>query len=294
MGAWPTRNSRAAGYDAGEQGSCDHEAMNDDAAAELRALRSRAYGPDADILRDPVAYDRLQELEEQLRSEQQRPEHSDGVAAPVAGEGAPSSASVSASTDGTESAGAAAPSNDDRGSRSGDRAPWSPLTRVPPLARIFWVVSVMAAAALAASATWGVASVPVISEQSGARQIAALDPDPSLDLPPFFGGPSESTSWFQFAGFTLSTVLSPTYGLENECLVVFSTEDIDPDADFINGPQFYGCGAGSFPPIVAVPLGSDAPAEALERFGEGSALQFALQDDRVGVFFEPATPDPVN
>ena len=44
--------------------------MTDDAAAELQALRARAYGPDADILRDPVAYDRLQELEAQLRSEQ--------------------------------------------------------------------------------------------------------------------------------------------------------------------------------------------------------------------------------
>ena len=125
--------------------------MNDDAAAELQALRARAYGPDADILRDPVAYDRLQELEAQLRSEQRGPERSgavpgtSSVASSTEG-GAPSSAAAAAGTGDQESAGTAVPRSTERASESGARAAWSPLTRVPPLARAFWLISVMAVA----------------------------------------------------------------------------------------------------------------------------------------------------
>ena len=273
--------------------------MTDDAAAELRALRARAYGPDADILRDPVAYDRLQELEEQLRSEQRAPERSGGVgdappATPVDGEGATSSASTAPSTDGTESSSAAAPSSDDRGSRSGERAPWSPLTRVPPLARVFWGASVLAAAALAGSVTWGFASIPVISEGSGARQIAALDAVQSVDLPPFSGDPETPSTAFQFAGYTLMTVVNSTDDIDSECLVAFSSENVDEESGFPNGPTYYGCGAGAFPPAASVPIHAGSPAEARERFGEGAALQFVLQDDRVGVFIDSAPGRPVS
>ena len=87
--------------------------MNEDAAAELQALRERAYGPDADILRDPVAYDRLHELEQQLRTEQQGPERSGDVADPPSPD-----APADPSTQDPESAGATAASSDDRASES--------------------------------------------------------------------------------------------------------------------------------------------------------------------------------
>lgn len=273
--------------------------MNEDAAAELHALRARAYGPDADILRDPAAYERLRELEEQLRSAQRSPEHSDALtdtppAASGTEEATPSTGvSASASADAPDSAGAPAPSSGEPALESASRATWSPLTRVPPPARALWLVSVLTAATLAATVTWGLASIPVIAEGSGARQIAALVPDPSVTVPPF-GDPSEQEPGFEFAGFTLARVSNLTYDTVQKCLIVIQTELVDVDAGSIGGPTYYGCGGGDFPPIVAVPLGSDAPAEALERFGEGSALQFVLQGDRVGVFVDPAPQNPVN
>lgn len=272
--------------------------MNDDAAAELRALRARAYGPDADILRDPVAYDRLHELEQQLRTEQRGPEHSEtseGAASAVSGPGGGTSAGASAAAgaDDPESAGTAVPGSDEPASESDDRATWSPLTRVPPLARAFWLVSVMAAAALAASVTWGLASIPVISEGSGARQIAALDPDPSATAPPF-GAPETPSTGFQFAGYTLITVINSSDGVESKCLVVFRSEDVDEESGFPNGPTYYGCGAGTFPPTASLQIHAGSPAEALERFGEGAALQFVLDGDRVGVFVDSAPHDPLN
>ena len=45
--------------------------MDDASAAELRRLRARAYGPDADLLEDPAASSRLMELEAQLRAERE-------------------------------------------------------------------------------------------------------------------------------------------------------------------------------------------------------------------------------
>ena len=45
--------------------------MDDASAAELRKLRARAYGPDADLLEDPAASSRLMELEAQLRAERE-------------------------------------------------------------------------------------------------------------------------------------------------------------------------------------------------------------------------------
>lgn len=261
--------------------------MNEDAAAELQALRARAYGPDADILRDPVAYDRLQELEAQLRTEQREPERSEGLAA------APSEASAAASPDDPESAGTAVPGSDEPASESGARAAWSPLSRVPPLAHAFWFLSVAAAATLAASVTWGLASIPVISEGSGARQIAALDPDPSTAAPSF-GDPATPSLGFQFAGYTLVTAVNSSDGVESECLVVFRTEDVDEESGFPNGPTYYGCGAGAFPPTASVQIHAGSPAEARERFGEGAAVQFVLDGDRVGVFVDSAPQDPVS
>ena len=262
--------------------------MNEDAAAELQALRERAYGPDADILRDPVAYDRLHELEEQLRTEQRGPERSGDVADPPSPD-----APAAASTQDPESASAAAASSDDRASESGGRAAWSPLTRVPPLARAFWLVSVLAVATLAASVTWGLASIPVISEGSGARQIAALEPDPSTTAPSF-GSTDTPPVGFQFAGYTLITAINSNDGVDSECLVVFRTEDVDDESGFPNGPTYYGCGAGAFPPTASVQIHAGSPAAALERFGDGAALQFVLEGDRVGVFVDSAPEDPVN
>lgn len=43
----------------------------DEDAAELKALRRRAYGPDADIHADPTALARLEQLEEQVRRERE-------------------------------------------------------------------------------------------------------------------------------------------------------------------------------------------------------------------------------
>lgn len=270
---------------------CNDEAMNAEAEAELRALRARAYGPDADILSDPAAYERLQQLEADARREQE----------PDVADGAPPAPALTPSPQ-TDPAGQAAPARladeppeiDSAADPGGtERAVSSPLTRTPPLARALWIVSIAAAATLAASVTWALASIPVISDQTGARQVAALEPDPSVEAPPFFGDPSQQSAGYRFAGFTVTRVLNSTYGPGGECLVIFTTDQRDQDPESFSGNLYSGCGTGTFPAIVAVPLAADAPAEALERFGEGTELQFILVGDRVGVYSDAELTPPL-
>lgn len=279
--------------------------MDDASAAELTRLRARAYGPGADLTDDPAASARLMELESQLRSEREAQRPPIREAAVSAGDvGQPWARSAgSSSTAGSPGAAAeptALPGADDEVQDQGDPANsrlWDLVhvlsSRLPPVATAIVAVSIAAAVALTASTVWALASVPVISQTTASRQVATLEVDPELALPEgFFGTTSEEAIAYEYYGLLLArSSAASLLGEGDECLIGLASEDLSADGQGVSGAVYYGCRAGAFPAAIEVPLDDSAPEQLRAQFPEGGALQFVLQDDRVGVFWDGgATP----
>jgi hypothetical protein len=269
---------------------------------ELRALRARAYGPSADIDQDPAAARRLQELEAGRKQLASPGTEARAVAADVA---APP----------TAAAPPASPLSAERAGDSGTHAdavetstamdvfgvPETPAVRarrkgrtagVPRLMRVWWALSVLAAAAVAAWATYALTSIAPVSVSSGAEQIATLEPVPMVDVPDGWFGVGPSSMAFEFYGMTLfETANGFTATGGTECFVIVPTEELPAaDADTGNwsmsGAVHTGCGVGDFPATVQFPVDSNTPEELRSQFPPGSALQFVRDGDRIGVFLD--------
>jgi hypothetical protein len=269
---------------------------------ELRALRARAYGPSADIDQDPAAVRRLHELEAG-----RKPLGSPGVdaraaaadvvdpppqpaplASPSQVERArePDTQSDAVQTSTMTEIFSASESAAVRGGRQGRAAGLSPMMRLT------WAVSVVAAAALAASVTYALTWVAPISVSSGAEQIATLEPVPMVDVPPGWFGAGPSSMAFEFYGMTLfETADGFTSSGGSECFVIVPTEQLPAaDADTgnwsLSGAVHSGCAVGDFPATVQFPVDSNTPEELRSNFPDGSALQFVRDGDRIGVFLD--------
>ncbi|QIG38493.1 hypothetical protein G5T42_02520 [Microbacterium sp. 4R-513] len=252
--------------------------MDADAAAELRSLRARAYGPDADIHDDPRALRRLEELER--------------LARPPGGED-PEDVSPAEPERSAASAVIQAPTVDQPTlEQSEDIArPDPPRSRrlrwwVPSL----WFASLVVVAVLAGvwTLTTTLTIFTPIQRDADGHQVAVLEVDPDFVMPQIFGTTSPGYVGFhEFYGLTVvATPGSWVGGYDNDgkCLLLVRTTDIDDDHQVVNGPIFNGCSAGSFPATVELVVSRELPDEVRERFPEGSALQFVLDGDRVGVF----------
>ena len=273
--------------------------MDDASAAELRRLRARTYGPDADLPDDPTASARLAELEAQLRAEREARQRPSASAAspsveedrrwsrssnPSALDGnvtpAPPPTGAPSATDATEA-------DDPATSRM-----WAVVhmltSRLPPVATSIVAVTIAASVALTASIVWGLASIPVISQATGARQVATLEVDDDVEIPEgFFGTASEQAIAYEYYGLLIvhSSASSAFLG-DGECLLAVDAENVTADGQGVNGPLYYGCRTGAFPATFEIVLDNSVPDELREQFPEGGALQFVLQDDRVGVFWD--------
>ena len=270
--------------------------MDADATAELRSLRARAYGPDADIDDDPEALRRLGELEELRRRAEAAhtaPEvgRTTGGVEDVAAETRQEVPAGPESTEPEDETGAAA----DGAPTVGDDGP-SPAT-LPIIRRprvwipAVWVASLVVVAVLVGAWTL-ITTLTVftpISRDGAGRQVAVLHVDPDFESPPIFGqGEVGQIGFHDFHGLTAiatngSWMGGPADG-DARCLFLLRTDAIDADADSFNGPIFNDCTAGSFPATIEVGVSGQLPAEIRERFPAGSALQFVLDGDRVGVF----------
>lgn len=283
--------------------------MDDATAQELTRLRSRAYGPDADILGDPVAGARLAELEELLRRERlaasptasapRRPGGGTTTAAdasairPVGGGSEPiadGNAIAPRAAEGTDSA-PSAPADEATDEASATARLWALVrmltSRLPPLATTAWAVSIAAAVALTASVIWSLASLPVVSPVTGAQQVATLEADESVRLPTgFFGNASEGAPAYEYFGLVLGRSSAPTFDGSGDCLIALDEDDLSPDGMSVNGAVYYGCRAGAFPATIEMTVNDDAPEELQAEFPEGGALQFVLEGDRIGVFWD--------
>ncbi|MHC2998425.1 hypothetical protein [Microbacterium sp. HJ5] len=268
---------------------------------ELRALRARAYGPSADIEHDPVALRRLQELEAQREAgavatpAPAPPPAPAPAAAPVTVEAqaqAPAEAPVESPPQ-TPTASAVEASAEQPGADGADADPPVSARRRPRRLGLWWGLSLVAAAALAASATYAVTRVLPVSVSSGAEQIATLEPISTAPaLPSGWFGIGPSSAAYEFYGLTLFQTSSGVMGTPgSDCFAAIPTaqlpeEDADPNSWSFTGNVYSGCRVGDFPATVQMPVDTSAPKDLSDRYPIGSALQFVLVDGRVGVFLD--------
>lgn len=272
-------------------------------ADELRALRARAYGPEADIADDPQAVTRLRELEDlHVRSRAgspraaEFPEHRDAVrlatstaaadrdmdagALPASAEGAP--------PDVLQDAPDHVPDEHPRAARS---------SFIARHRTALWISSLAAAAAAAAAVTYGAVSFAPVAVSSGAPQITTLKPDPTIELPSGWFGRTEDALAWEFYGLTLSLGTTGFNGTAGDrCLSAFDATRLSTPDDSNGGSYSYsgvvysGCQAGVFPATIVVPLdgrpGDVTPESLRARFPDAKALQFVLDGDQVGVFLD--------
>lgn len=262
----------------------DTPAMDTERVDELDVLRARAYGPAADIDDDPAAIRRLEELEG--RRTPRAPTLDDAKPVePV--EVTPDGTSGTAPTSQPTPPEVALP----------ERAPdviAAPPWRLAPGFKLLWVFTVVAAALIAASITWTVAYLAPVAVSSGAEQIATLTPSRNIDIPAGWFGAGASSLTFEYSGLVLFETSYSINGSGGEnCFAIAAKEQLpestdDPNGWSMNGGFWTACGVGAFPATAELSINSSVPGELRSQFPDGSALQFVLDGDRVGVFLDPA------
>jgi hypothetical protein len=216
---------------------------------ELARLRERAYGPDADLIQDADARARLQELE--LRQSE-------------------ASRSINTSVGESTHAGAVDPAADASASAPGTERAAPTRARLRPRIVVWWIVSVVAAAAL------GAAGATTVLRASGAHE-AVLH---VVDAPTVGSAfdPTDVQSIRNYGTFVGIHVASGVV-TGRPCLTVWTTATAPAAA--------LDCGTQQFPPSVDLALDNARdeaiPAQAVERFGRGAILRFSLTGSVVTV-----------
>ena len=271
---------------------------------ELATLRARAYGPRADIEADAEALARLRELEDAARrargvgSPPHDPDEGDADAAdarPVASgtgadAGAPPTSSDRAGGD------AAPPAIDEADGRRSDPAPGVRGARARPIALAWlvgWAASVLVVAVLVGGIVFALASVRPVTA-SGATQIESLtDPvDPPDWLSQWFPQGADPLA-FSYNGLIVARAPGGPYGAgrDSHCLFVADENAFNQSDGSITGQMYTGCGVSAFPATVQFVVDQNSTAQLREAFPKGTALQFVLDGDMVGVF-AVAAPAP--
>lgn len=269
---------------------------------ELRTLRERAYGRDADIHDDPAALARLRELEAQAAAA--RDQARDGAHHGASTAGSARDSARTSAGDGTGSAVLDTPGSTAAvvAAAREESAPRSPLEdatdadardpdggdlpgdgepdagagprwwwrRIP----LLWAAtSVVIALLIGAGATLGIQAL-----SSG--RVAVLQEVPDGEWPDTFFGPRPANGrvFEDFHGLiVLAFPQKSDEGGSQACLYVLTS----PSG---SGFGAVGCGAGSFPATVSMEVVGASPRELRDRFPEGTALQFVLEESGVHVY----------
>ncbi len=155
-----------------------------------------------------------------------------------------------------------------------------------------WALTVLAAAALAAAATFALTWMAPVSVSSGAVQIATLEPSATAEVPSNWFGAGPSSVVYEYYGLTLFETATGFSGPGTDCFTVVVTEQVpdeeegDPNNWSLSGLVSSGCRVGDFPATIELLVDANAPEELSARYPKGSALQFVLDGDRVGVFLD--------
>lgn len=242
--------------------------VNDD---ELRSLRARAYGPGADIHRDPRALQRLRELEGSVARRQ--PDHSDArvepVSAPVAHR-----ARVDAETEHV------APEVEVEVEHPAYKS-FRPLSRVR---RSSWLIALATTliVAVVAAALVLVQRVQIDPLQVGATQVARLSLDATYDIPGFFAGFATAgrdvQAFQEFHGIRAVVTTGEVFvsGSDDDCLSVYSAAIVtNSDLNSFGGRILVGCAAGPFPAMTQVRSDDqEFPDQLQSAFPGSTAFQF--------------------
>jgi hypothetical protein len=237
---------------------------------ELAVLRMRAYGPDADIHKDPAAWHRLQELE-----------------APSLAASKPDSTALAASHDGCEVMMGSSEPDDPAVTAGGSEATSSGTDlESPPRRRGFrgravWVSSVVIAGLMGAGIGGNAASYdPTV--------VAVLSEADHLGIPDDFAQGlqriEQATRFDDFMGVQ----------------VVTSTEPFNASAPQLQGcisirlGDVYraGCTAGDFDPMTEIAAGAGSGAswaKIRDVYGDNAVLRFTQSGDHVVV--QASNPD---
>ena len=260
---------------------------------ELRRLRERAWGPAADLINDPAALERWQALEAAARAETLRTDaparpDDEAEASGISPSSAATRATAHTDTAHTDTAapapGAPSPTDADAAGDAGDAASGSPpADERPPLRawfprrRVPWAASIIAAAAI--GAVIAVAGATTVERTGGGQQVGTLATNPDFAPPDFLGIPAESLRGFdEFYGLgVFSSREEWIGGGTDECLLVVG------DGGETQRQVFLGCGVGAFTASVQFRVQPGMPTELLERFPEGTPLQFVRQGSDVRV-----------
>lgn len=238
---------------------------------ELRRLRARAYGPEADIADDPAALARLEELERRARGAAQKPERGD--------EPAPA----------RDPERAAEPGQAPDEAASGQRRE---VDAAPHRSTFGWAVAWAASlvvVALAASLT-AVVSMYVLTRpvtDGDALQVDVVELGPKVLAPRFLGidQRADSRGNPDYLGLTIIVVQGTWHGdTGDECLAVLPADAVDPNSDFTRSRMYTACSAGELPAVLQLRVNEEMPAELRERFPVDTGLRFVLDGSRVGVF----------
>ncbi len=253
--------------------------MSDD---ELRALRARAYGRDADIDGDPAAIARLRALEAQAAPVREVPVVSVAPAPPVE-EAATDAAPDEFGRSGELPRTAEPPAIDAENAEPEHPSPSRLRTLFTPRPSAPWLWLGAACIALAA---FGSAVVVSAMRSADPRLVAEIAIDPDASWPESFGEKGPDAALFEeFAGLTIARGVEWLSFDESDamCIVAIDTEELLGDS---GGFQIaaWGCDAGSFPPVIRIEVTSAQPQALRDRFGDGTGLELIMRGDRIEVF----------
>lgn len=307
--------------------------MDDADLEELRLLRERAYGPDADIAEDPAAARRLTALEKEARdaaapaaAPERRPETTtargpDRQPEPPADRDRQPEPSADRESDGPRATTAARAPMPHEGAPLGSEprhpaaAPPMPTPRLDePLVRaadgpaaasalarparaarrrwflspglaVLWIISLVAVAAVATGMTLATTWATRVTRTSDAPQIATLAADPAFAWPEPFPEKIDGVG-YTFHGLSIIAGADGLFGTgappDSHCLFAYVADTARMNG--FSGPVYSGCSAGSFPAAIQLTVTSTMPSDLVEAVGRGTALQFVLDGDRIGVF----------
>ncbi|MFK0402723.1 hypothetical protein ACIQTT_10365 [Microbacterium sp. NPDC090225] len=251
--------------------------MSDD--DELRALRARAYGRDADIDGDPAALARLRALEADAVPVGVMPQRA-VEPSPVAEVAVvPPPAAPPAAPEDID----APPRADDASAEPEHPSPSRLRTLFTPRPSAPWLWLGAACIALAA---FGSAAIAVAVRSADPRLVAEIAVDPDASWPESFGETGPDFALFEeFAGLTIVRGLEwlPTDESDASCIVAIDTTELLNDS---GGFQIAGwaCEAGSFPATLRFEVSPSQPQELRDRFGDGTGLELIMRGDRIEVF----------
>jgi len=158
---------------------------------------------------------------------------------------------------------------------------------------IAWAASLVAVGILVGVTVYGAAAVRPVSPVTGATQVASLterDRTAPEWLDDWWGGDDSDVTAYEFRGLTAVRAEFGLFSQGSDCLTLVQSDGVGDDGS-IEGNIYSGCRAGAFPAVVQFTIDSSSPEAIQAEFGLGTAVQFVLDGDTIGVFVDASAQE---